>query len=428
MALNDFCLSVNYGDLGQYSGGFEAAGSYNAKYYYTGNGVTLSYIYYNTGTTSWCLSETLGGDCILFGKSNCNENDPDLCDGLFNPGICPTPTPTPTTNCDTFTFEAVFQCDIPTTPTPTPTPTVTTTPTVTPSSTNVCSTTLNSFTFTFTSVSPTPTATPTVTPSFGPIQRDCSFSGSATFNTITDSIICPQTKQFRDCENGQMYYTNNNVSSTIDMFVDRIYNATVNGSLRCISFVGSSLNTGIDTIVINNGPYGNYSEGDCNEGCSGTPPTPSPTPTPSITPTNTVTPSVTPTIPLTSTPTPTNTPTTTPTPTLLSPVCFVTTQFIGQPGSPLNPSFSCTTQPAGYFNSKPYFNYVSPGDCTTILPYVVYWNSALNRWEFSTNDIPNPTFVLSYNNSSGSYPTGNWIRVTVSGINYGITFSSIGSC
>jgi len=395
MALNDFCLSVNYGDLGQYSGGFEAAGSYNAKYYYTGNGATLSYIYYNTGTTSWCLSETLGGNCILFGKSNCNENDPDLCDGLFNPGICPTPTPTPTTNCDTFTFEAVFQCDIPTTPTPTPTPTVTTTPTVTPSSTNVCSTTLNSFTFTFTSVSLTPTPTPTVTPSFGPIQRDCSFSGSAIFNTITDTIVCPQTKQFRDCENGQMYYTNDNVSSTIDMFVDRIYNATVNGSLRCISFVGSSLNTGIDTIVINNGPYGNYSEGDCNQGCSGTPPTPSPT---------------------------------TPTPTLLSPMCFVTTVFNGPAGSPSNPTFSCTTQPAGYFNSKPYYNYNNFTDCTSPLPLVVYWNNSLSRWEFSTNDIPNPTYVLSYNTSTGSYPTGSWVRVTVPGVNYGIVFSSIGSC
>jgi hypothetical protein len=428
MALSDFCLSVNYGNLTQYSGNYQVDGSYNGKNYYTGSGATTAYIYFNTGNTSWCLSETLGGDCILFGKSNCTNNDPDLCDTLFSYGFCLTPTPTPTINCDSFTFEAVFQCDIPTSPTPTPTPTTTTTPTVTPTPTNVCSTSLNNFTFTFTQVTPSPTPTPTVTPSFGPIARDCSFSGSATFNTINDTIICPQTKQFRDCETGQMYYTNDSLGSDYTIIIDRIYNATVNGSERCVSYVGSSLNSGIDSVSINNGPYGVYSENGCSQGCSGSPVTPSPTPTPTITPTNTPTPTITPTIPVSSTPTPTTTPTTTPTPTPISPMCFVTEIFYLVPGNPANPKFSCTTQHSGYFNGKPYFNYNSPSDCTTPLPLVVYWNSSLNRWEQSTNDIPNPTYVLSYNNNSGSYPSGSWVRITVPGINYGIVQSSIGSC
>jgi len=428
MAVGDFCLSTNYGTLGQYSGNYQVDGSYNGKNYYTGSGSTTAYIYYNTGNTSWCLSETLGGDCILFGKSNCTNNIPDICDDLLTANFCLTPTPTPTNNCDSFTFEAIFECDVPSTPTPTPTVTVTNTPTVTPTHTDFCLTSLNSFTFTFTSVSSTPTPTPTVTPSFGPIQRDCSFSGSATFNTINDIIVCPQTKQFRDCENGQMYYTNSILTSGNTIFVDSIYNATVNGSIRCISYVGASLNGGIDTIVINNGPYGNYSQGGCNNGCSGTPPTSSPNPTPTITPTNTKTPTLTPTIPLSNTPTKTSTPTPTPTVSTVSPMCFVTEIFNGPPGSPSNPKFSCTTQSSGYYNGKPYFDYKSPADCTTSLPLVVYWNPSVGRWVLSTNNLPNPTYVLSYNTSTGSYPTGNWVRVTVPGVNYGIVFSSIGSC
>ena len=59
MAVGDFCLSTNYGTLGQYSGNYQVDGSYNGKNYYTGSGSTTAYIYYNTGNTSWCLSETL---------------------------------------------------------------------------------------------------------------------------------------------------------------------------------------------------------------------------------------------------------------------------------------------------------------------------------------------------------------------------------
>jgi len=113
----------------------------------------------------------------------------------------------------------------------------------------------------------------------------------------------------------------------------------------------------------------------------------------------------------------------------ISPMCFVTEIFYLAPGNPGNPQFSCTTQHSGYFNGKPYFNYNNPSDCTTSLPLVVYWNSSLNRWELSTNDIPNPTYVLSYNTNPGTYPSGTWTRVTVPiSIFYGIVLSSIGSC
>lgn len=405
MAVNEYCLSTNYGTLTQYNGNYDSVGSYNGRLYFTGDGVTLAYIYFNTGTTSWCLSETLGGSCILFGKTNCYNNIPDLCSDLFLQDFCVTPTPTPTTNCESFTFEAVFQCDIPTTPTPTPTTTTTPTPTVTPSPSDVCSTTLNGFSFTFTQVTPTPTPTPTVTPSFGPIQRDCSFSGSATFNTIENSIICPQTKQFRDCETGQMYYTNDTVNSEYVILVDRIYNATVNGTIRCISYVGSSLNGGIDSIVINEGPYGNYSEGDCSLGCSGVPVSSTPTPTPTVTPTITKTPSLT----------PSNTSTPTPTPTSNLPLMCFTLQSELVFGL----SWDCNVTASGTLNGKPFF-LMRASDCTTPTGFVVFWNSTSNRWEYRNTA---GTILYFHLDNPGSTPETNmtysWVR------DYPFTVSSI---
>jgi hypothetical protein len=288
MAVTQYCLRSDYGSISQYDGNYNSAGSYNGRLYFTGNGTTLGYIYYNTGTTSWCLSEVLDGDCILFGKSNCTNNVPDLCDDLFFPNFCLTPTPTPTIYCNNFSFEAIFDCDVQLTPTPTPTITTSPTPTMTPSSTSLCG--LAGFNFTFSQVSPTPTMTPSPTPSYGPIDRPCNVLGTVSFNTVDDRIICPQTKQFSDCENNQMYYTSDSVGGSINIETDRIYSAYVNGQIRCVTYIGQSINNGIDVISIIDGPFGTYSDSGCNLGCVS-----SPTPTPTNTPTPTITPTITPT-------------------------------------------------------------------------------------------------------------------------------------
>ena len=282
MAVTQYCLRTNYGTISQYDGNYNSAGSYNGRLYFTGNGTTLGYIYYNTGTTSWCLSDVLNGDCILFGKSNCTNNVPDLCGDLFSSNFCLTPTPTPTIYCNNFSFEAIFDCDVQLTPTPTPTITTSPTPTMTPSSTNLCG--LVGFNFTFSQVSPTPTMTPSPTPSYGPIDRPCNVLGTVSFNTVDDRIICPQTKQFSDCENGQMYYTSDFIGN---IEPNKIYSAYVNNQVRCVTYIGQSINNGIDVITIIDGPFGTYSEDGCKLGCISSPtPTPTNTPTPTITPTS----------------------------------------------------------------------------------------------------------------------------------------------
>ena len=45
--------------------------NYNGAQYYTGQTNGL-FIYYSSGDTQWCLSDTLGGTCFLSGKSPCS--------------------------------------------------------------------------------------------------------------------------------------------------------------------------------------------------------------------------------------------------------------------------------------------------------------------------------------------------------------------
>jgi len=276
MGGNDYCLRTYYGTLSQYDGNYSFEGTHNGYDYFSGDGTTYSVIYYNTTTVSWCLSEVLDGDCILYGKSPCVSETPDLCDELLSTELCLTPTPTPTIYCNNFSFEAIFDCDVQLTPTPTPTITTSPTPTMTPSSTSLCG--LAGFNFTFSQVSPTPTMTPSPTPSYGPIDRPCNVLGTVSFNTVDDRIICPQTKQFSDCENGQMYYTSDFIGN---IETNKIYSAYVNNQVRCVTYIGQSISNGIDVISIIDGPFGTYSDGGCNLGCISSPtPTPTNTPTP----------------------------------------------------------------------------------------------------------------------------------------------------
>ena len=312
--------------------------NYNGVQYYTGQTNGL-FIYYSSGDTQWCLSDTLGGTCFLSGKSPCSTTCPDLCDELFTTGSCPTPTPTPTNNCSTLDFAAIFDCDLPPTPSVTPTSTVTPTVTVTPTSTNICPASFIDATIYSVSPSPTPTRTPTPTPSVM-VERDCTFSGAVTYDMINDDIICPFSYEFQDCfDQGKKYYTfdtlENPSGDGIIQFM--IFYANVNGIGRCIHYVG--INTKpqeISSITLLTGPYGFSNVGQCNlcnDANTPTPTqTPTQTPTPTITPTNTVTPTNTPTNTLT----PTNTPTITPTPTETQPInclCY-TVSYTGPPPFP----------------------------------------------------------------------------------------------
>jgi hypothetical protein len=144
------------------------------------------------------------------------------------------------------------------------------------------------------------------------IERDCTFSGAVTYDMINDDIVCPFSYEFQDCyDQGKKYYTfdtlENPSGEEITQFM--VFNATVNGTNKCIHYVGfNNQISGTDRITLLTGPYGFSNLGDCLK-CLVIP-TPTPTSTPTTTPTPTLTP--TKTLSPTSTPTPTNTVTPTP--------------------------------------------------------------------------------------------------------------------
>jgi hypothetical protein len=256
-----------------------SAGTHNSELYWTGQTNNL-FIYYNTGSTQWCLSTVLDGTCLLSGQSPCFNPCPDLDSVYFFSGVCPTPTPTPTDYCSSLDFSAIFDCDV-ITPTPTTTPTSTPTPTPTPTPTNPCNVVISA---NIQSVTPTPTPTATPTPTPSPtISRDCTFEAGVTFNTIDDSIVCPYSYQFQECYGtGKMLFTTNQIitpnGNTITKF--EVYKANVNGEVICISYIGVNNNTiGIDNITLLEGPYGFLDQGDCIFCQENNTPTPTPTPT-----------------------------------------------------------------------------------------------------------------------------------------------------
>ena len=198
---SSYCLSTMYSSTSQYDGNYYSGGTYNGYEFYVGNGTTPGFIYYNTGSTSWCLSTSLGGTCILFGGNSCQSSTPNFSSGFFSNNMCPTPTPSPTSDCSVLDIDAFFDCDIiPPTPsvTPTMTPTVssgyiypTPTPTMTPSPTaspQLCSNV--NFCFNVQNFGPTPTPTPTMTPTSG-AGRNTSAGGTRSFTTINDNFVCP---------------------------------------------------------------------------------------------------------------------------------------------------------------------------------------------------------------------------------------------
>jgi len=119
-----------------YDGTYELEGVYDGESYYSGSGLNYV-IYYSSGTTQWCLSNTLGGSCLLFGPTGSFSQCPDLEVSLFSEGSCTTTTST-TDPCATFDFEALFNCFITPTPTPTRKISPSAAPTPTPRSSNPC--------------------------------------------------------------------------------------------------------------------------------------------------------------------------------------------------------------------------------------------------------------------------------------------------
>lgn len=230
--ISTYCLNTNYSSLSSYDGTYVTGGTYNGYYYYTLSGGT-GFIFYDT--KKWCLSNSLGGTCLLSGKEPCNDECPDLCDDLFVSGSCTTTT---TTTTIPFDFNAYFDCA----PSPTPvvspsyTPQPTRTPTPTPSI-NPCNGTAIDITIIVTGTTTTTSTTTTTTTS-----RDVGVSGETTYTISEPTVICPsETYELEDCVNGVFYYVYSEpVFGTIALPVGTVFKAYVNNTLTCVTFSGLS--------------------------------------------------------------------------------------------------------------------------------------------------------------------------------------------
>ena len=250
---------------------YEVAGTYDNNVYFSG--LSTSYvIYYSTGQTQWCLSSSLGGVCDLWGPMGSTSQCPDLDASLFSSGVCQTII-TSTDPCAVFDFNAVFDCfSIPPPPPPSASPTMTPTPTPTPTPTNPCGGFAASITGL--SITPTPSVTASPTPSATPdITRPCNFSGTATFNGISERIICGDSKKFKDCFTGFDYYTTQPLLDPIGNPLSEgyVYQVVVNGVQLCAIYEGLNQNiSGVDNVQIV-GVIGDSAQGACLQCIPSTP-------------------------------------------------------------------------------------------------------------------------------------------------------------
>jgi hypothetical protein len=292
---DDFCLYTQLASLQDYNGNYEVAGTYLGRPYFSGDGVTTAYIFYNG--SYWCLSDSLGGPCYLQGAFPCNSPCPDISANFFNPGPCPTPTPSPI-NCNSLDFNAYFDCDY--VPYPTPSPSIDcdlldlnvtsfpVSPTPTPSNPS-CSTNMGFYISGYTDPSTSPTPSPTIAPT-----RTVDVGGQVTYRFIDNTFICVGTKVLLDCTSGLELYTSDPlVYSGTPLVAGTYFLGSVAGQYFCLQYVRDdenfSANISIDSVL---NIYGNCV--DCQVVLTPTPSiTPTNTPTPSITPTATVTPSAT---------------------------------------------------------------------------------------------------------------------------------------
>ena len=302
----NYCFNTTLPSLSGYSGTYTSGPTYNGKNTYIGDGILYGIIYYYTSLTEsyWCLSDTLGGTCLLQGASPCYYACPDLSPNVFTEGVCPPLPPVPI-DCTILDFNAYFDCEY----YPTPTPTsplncdvvnfnfLVSTPTPT-STTNCFGKSIN---FTIQNVTPTTTPTPTPTPT-KPISRNINVAGSAAFEILDEEFSCASTKVLIDCNTYEEIYTNDPlIISNVPIVVGTTILLLINGVYRCVIYDRNdeniSSNSSIDSIV--------QIYGLCKDCSIPTSPTPTPTITPTPSPTTYET--------LTPTPTLTSTPTLTPT-------------------------------------------------------------------------------------------------------------------
>ncbi len=234
--ITGFCLNTYFTPLEIYDGNYTVGpGTYNSRSYYTGS--TGTYIFFNSGTTTWCLSTVMGGNCILRGTVPCNGSCPDFNPTYFSNGVCLTTTTT-TSPCGVFNFEGYFDC-APSAITPTLSTTMTPTPTVTmtPSSTNYC------FSYTgdvsFSSYTSTTTTTTTTTTT---INRNLLVTGEENFSLVNTIFISPgQCFWFRLCDSLVDYFIEpSDLFNDVDLIIGRIYDMNINNSRYCYTFFGAT--------------------------------------------------------------------------------------------------------------------------------------------------------------------------------------------
>jgi len=284
--ITEFCVSPQYSSLGTNVGKYTLASQFYDTYIYY-SGETGGFIYFNTDKSIWCLSSTLGGDCLLTGPEPCYREDyPDLYTGIVFSGSCPTPTPT-IESCEMIDFEAIFNCDLSSTPTPTPTitPAITTTPTITntPSSSGGLAVEfgLTAYTYNY------PSATPSITPSITPTNNTL-ISGNVSYVILDKEFTDGGVKVLTECSTSEVFYANQDlVFGGVPIIIGQSIRAVVDGTQRCFEYTSNSSLTSsniyLDQIL------------EVNSSCSGCLITPTPTLTPTITPTMTATPPTTPT-------------------------------------------------------------------------------------------------------------------------------------
>lgn len=360
---SDFCLRSSFSALTDYNGTYFSAGTYNGRIYYSGDGITTAYIYQYTGVTEsyWCLSDTLGGTCILQGASPCYSACPDISGEFFSGGICPTPTPSPA-DCTTLNFTAYFDCDYE--PIPTPTPSVPCSlvdfdmtgigVTPTPSPNPVCSTSLIFSLSGYTAPTATPPpSTPTMT-----LTRTVQISDGTMTEMLRDRFICTTVRVLVNCADGTEMLTSqalNFVGSAglIPVTSGTTMLAIINGTPTCVTYTTDRKGSGnvwVDEIlelyssctfcnpVVTPTQTVTQTPTQTPSATPGGTPTMTPTPsfTPSQTPTLTTTPSQTPSPGSDPSPTPSTTATLTPTPSMtptMTPSMTPTTSMTPTPSS-----------------------------------------------------------------------------------------------
>ena len=273
---SSFCVFVNLTSYEQYNGTYYNYGEFNGKaIFYAPDSVTPSYIYYNSSQTRWCLSETSGGTCVLFGPTGSSSLCPDLDSVLFNT-ICPSPTPT-ASDCYGFDFTASFDCSVTSgsTPTPTPTPTPTLTPTNTPTPTVPCTGKALSFSavnFNYPGVTRTPTPTPSNLP------KNVSVTGTSTFTSFSSTFTSSLSKLLTDCNNPLSYI----VSDPVPFNTGATFSAIIDGNPVCVTYSEDTFSPPTSKLdSIESGNLFNCTF--CTPAFS-----PTPTPTMTVTPTPTI--------------------------------------------------------------------------------------------------------------------------------------------